>query len=167
MLQWVVEANRLRARLPPDVQRTLRLHEDAGTTDSAAYEQAVAVFYDRHVCRAKPMPECVRRTFACLAANPEVYHSMNGPSEFHVIGTLKEWSVVDRLGEIDVPTLVLSGRYDEATPAIMDVVHAGISGSERVTFDESSHMCHVEETERCLGVVADFLARTESAVPRP
>jgi L-proline amide hydrolase len=109
----------------------------------------------------------VTRTFERLAANPEVYHTMNGPSEFHVIGTIRDWTVVDRLGEIDVPTLVLSGRYDEATPAIMDVVHAGITGSERVTFDESSHMCHVEETERCLGVVSGFLERTEATASVP
>jgi L-proline amide hydrolase len=165
--QWVSEANRLREELPPDVQRTLLRHEEAGTTDSPEYEEAVAVFYERHVCRVKPMPGCVTRTFERLAANPEVYHTMNGPSEFHVIGTIRDWTVVDRLGEIDVPTLVLSGRYDEATPAIMDVVHAGITGSGRVTFDESSHMCHVEETERCLGVVSDFLERTEATASVP
>jgi hypothetical protein len=49
----------------------------------------------------------------------------------------------------------------------MDVVHAGITGSERVTFDESSHMCHVEETERCLGVVSGFLERTEATASVP
>ena len=166
MTQWVSEANLLRAALPPDVQETLLAHEDAGTTDSPEYEEAMAVFYDRHVCRTKPTPECVSRTFARLDADPEVYHTMNGPSEFHVVGTLKEWNIVDRLGGIDVPTLVMSGRYDEATPAIMDVVQNGIAGSERVTFEESSHMCHVEETARCLEVVADFLDRTEAAASR-
>ena len=34
---------------------------------------------------------------------------MNGPSEFHVVGTLKDWNIVDRLGEIRVPTLVTLG----------------------------------------------------------
>ena len=166
MTQWVAEANGLRAALPPDVQQILVQHEEAGTTDSPEYEAAMAVFYDRHVCRTKPTPKCVTRTFARLAENPEVYHTMNGPSEFHVIGTLKHWDITDRLGEIDVPTLVMSGRYDEATPAIVDVVHNGIAGSERVTFEESSHMCHVEETERCLQVVTDFLDRTEAGQTR-
>ncbi|HEX3300020.1 MAG TPA: proline iminopeptidase-family hydrolase [Actinomycetota bacterium] len=162
MTQWVTEATKLRDALPADVQQTLLAHEEAGTTDSPEYEAAVAVFYDRHVCRTKPMPECVSRTFDRLAANPEVYHSMNGPSEFHVIGTLKDWNIVERLGEIDVPTLLMSGRHDEATPEIMDVVQHGIAGAERVTFEESSHMCHVEETEPCLRVVTDFLDRVEA-----
>ncbi len=34
---------------------------------------------------------------------PEVYHTMNGPSEFHVIGTIKDWDITSRLGEIRVP----------------------------------------------------------------
>jgi pimeloyl-ACP methyl ester carboxylesterase len=28
----------------------------------------------------------------------------------------KDWTIVDRLPDIAVPTLVISGRYDEATP---------------------------------------------------
>ena len=50
-------------------------------------------------------------------------------------------TVVDRLGEIVVPTLVMSGRYDEATPTVAETVHKGIPGSEWVFFENSSHMC--------------------------
>src|ERR1700692_4629342 len=45
----------------------------------------------------------------------QVYYTMNGPSEFHVIGTIKNWDRTDRLSEIHVPTLITSGRYDEST----------------------------------------------------
>ena len=83
---WVSEANRLRADLPPDVQATLLRHETAGTTDSAEYMEATEVFNQRHVCRLVPMPPEVQRTFDALAADPAVYHAMNGPNEFHVIG---------------------------------------------------------------------------------
>jgi L-proline amide hydrolase len=72
MTLWVSEANRLRAGLPPEVQETLTRHEEAGTTDDPEYEAAVAVFYDRHVCRVVPLPDCVARTFAQIAANPTV-----------------------------------------------------------------------------------------------
>ncbi len=161
MTQWVAEANRLRAELPPDVQQTLLSHEAAGTTDSPEYIAAVDVFYRRHVCRVDPMPEYVARAFANIDANPEVYHTMNGPSEFHVIGTLKDWDITDRLGEIHVPTLVMSGRYDEATPVIAETVHHGIPGSEWVLFEHSSHMPHAEEPERFMQVLGDFLTRVE------
>jgi proline-specific peptidase len=161
MPQWVEEANHLRSELPPEVQATLLKHEAAGTTDDPAYEQAMVVFYRRHVCRLDPWPDCVNRAFEKLAQNPEVYHTMNGPSEFHVIGTLKDWNIVDRLGEIRVPTLVISGRYDKATPTIAETVHQGIRGSKWVLFENSSHMPHVEETERYIDVLDDFLTQVE------
>ena len=152
---WVEEANRLRAELPPDVQATLLEHEQAGTTDDPAYEEACLVFYNRHVCRV-PWSESVTRSFAQMPN--EVYMTMNGPSEFHCIGTLRTWDVTPRLGEITIPTLVISGRYDEATPRISQEVSDGIPGSEWVLFEESSHMPHEEEPERFRQVVGDFLA---------
>jgi L-proline amide hydrolase len=120
------------------------------------------VFYGRHVCRLDPWPDYVQRTFGKLQANPEVYNVMNGPSEFHVIGNLKDWDITSRLGEIVLPTLVMSGRHDEATLTIAQTVHKGISGSEWVLFEESSHMCHAEERDLCMATVGDFLDRVES-----
>jgi proline-specific peptidase len=160
--QWVSEANRLRADLPSDVQATLLQHEAAGTTSDPAYEEAMMVFYRRHVCRTEPWPECVNRAFARLAEDPEVYYTMNGPSEFHMTGHIKDWDIRDRLGEIRVPTLITSGRYDEATPLIAETMHRGIAGSEWVIFEESSHLAHVEEPERYLQVLTDFLDRVEA-----
>ena len=164
MALWLEEANRLREELPAEVQRTLLAHEAAGTTDSPEYEAAMTVFYQRHVCRVDPMPEPVQRSFAKLAANPEVYHTMNGPSEFHVVGTLKTWDVCDRLGEITIPTLVTSGRFDEATLLIAETVTRGIPGAQWVVFEESSHMAHAEQPEAYIEVLDAFLGQVEETV---
>ena len=161
MIQWVAEANRLREQLPPAINALLRQHEAAGTTLSPEYQTAMLEFYHRHVCRVVPNPDYVQRTFAKLTAHPEVYYTMNGPSEFHVTGTLKHWDIISQLPRINVPTLVTSGRYDEATPLIAQTVHDGIRGSEWVLFEQSSHMAHVEEAEKYRSVVAAFLARHE------
>ncbi|NCC25996.1 MAG: alpha/beta fold hydrolase [Deltaproteobacteria bacterium] len=161
MPQWVAEANRLRMELPFDVQEILLKHEAAGTTDDPAYQEAMTVFYHRHVCRLDPWPDCLIRSFNKLSKNPEVYNVMNGPSEFHVIGVIKDWDIVDRLGEIQVPSLVISGRYDEATPVIAETIHRGISESEWVLFENSSHMPHLEETDLYLEVLTNFLNRIE------
>ncbi len=121
----------------------------------------MATIYDRHVCRVVPNPEFVQRTFRKLLEHPEVYYTMNGPSEFYVVGTLKTWDVRDQLGKIHAPTLVTSGRYDEATPAIAETVRNGISGSEWVVFENSAHMAHAEEPERYMQVLGDFISRHE------
>jgi L-proline amide hydrolase len=157
MRLWVQEANRLREDLPPDVQATLLAHEQAGTTDDPAYAEASQVFYDRHVCRVVPNPPEVTASFAAIAADPTVYHTMNGPSEFHTIGTLVDWDITDRLHNVAVPTLVVSGKYDEATPATVKAFLDHIPGARWELFEHSSHMPHVEETDRYLQVVGDFL----------
>ena len=161
MIQWVAEANRLREGLPSEVQAILLRHETDGTTGSAEYQSAMLEFYRRHVIRVDPMPEAVARTFAKLERNPQVYQTMNGPSEFHVVGKLKTWDIVARLPEINAPTLVTSGRHDEATPLIAETVHRGIRGSEWVIFEDSSHMAHVEEAARFMAVLEEFLVRHE------
>lgn len=153
---WVAEANRLRQDLPADVQEALTRHELAGTTSEPEYEAAVQVFYDRHLCRV-PWPDCVKRSFDQMALDPTVYHTMNGPSEFHVIGSLKEWDITDRLHEITTPTLLVSGRYDEATPLIVGQIHDRIPGAEWELFEQSSHMPHVEEPDAFLARVEAFL----------
>jgi L-proline amide hydrolase len=154
---FVEGANRLRAELPPGVNETLLKHENAGTTDDPEYAAACQVFYDRHVCRIVPNPPEVAYAFAQIEADPTVYHTMNGPSEFHVIGSIKDWQSLDRLHLIGCPTLIVSGRYDEATPEVVRPLHEGIAGSEWVVFEESSHLPHVEERDRWMAVVGAFL----------
>jgi L-proline amide hydrolase len=153
---WVQEANRLREDLPPEVQETLTRHEEAGTTDSQDYQDAVRVYYDRHLCRV-PWPDYVERSFAQMAEDPTVYHTMNGPSEFHCIGSLKTWDITDRLHEISTPTLLVSGRHDEATPHIVEQIQTRIPAARWRLFEESSHMPHVEEPEVFLETVETFL----------
>jgi len=162
MADWEAAADQLRRQLPPDVQRTLAHHESAGTTDSAEYQSAMTVFYKRHVCRVDPYPPNVQRAFDKVAANPEVYHTMWGPSEFHVTGTLRGWDVSGQLHRVDVPTLVTSGRHDEASPAVVQPVVRGIAGAKQVIFEHSSHMSHVEEAELYVRTVAEFLDGVES-----
>ena len=154
---WISEANRLRAALPPEVQATLLRHEADGTTADPAYTAACKVFNARHLCRIDPVPEEVARTDAALKANPQVYEATNGPSEFHVIGTMREWSIVGRLHDIAVPTLLVSGRHDEATPACVQPFFDEIPDVRWTIFEQSSHLPHVEEPELCLSVVRDFL----------
>jgi len=162
MALWSEAANELRQALPADVQATLQRHEAAGTTSSAEYRAASDVFYARHVCRIQPMPAEVARTFAAIDADPTVYHAMNGPTEFHVIGSMRDWTIIDRLPRIQVPTLLISGRYDEATPATVQPFADGIANVQWQIFEASSHMPHVEEREACMACVAAFLEQQPS-----
>lgn len=158
---WVTEANRLRQDLPSDVRNALDYHEANGTTDDPAYLAATQVFYDRHVCRVVPNPPEVVATMTQLNEDPTVYHTMNGPNEFYCIGSLRTWSIIERLDAIVAPTLLISGRHDEATPGTVQPFYDRIADVRWTVFEESSHMPFVEEPEHYRDVVGAFLTEHE------
>ncbi|MFE9815433.1 proline iminopeptidase-family hydrolase [Streptomyces sp. NBC_00236] len=154
---WLQEAKVLRDQLPPGVNDTLLRHEAAGTTESDEYHAAMRTFYERHVCRLKPWPRDYLASFYEVYNDPTVYYAMNGPSEFHVNGTLRDWSVIDVCPDVEVPTLLISGRHDEATPATVQPFQDLIPGARWEVFEESSHLPHLEEPEHFRQVMRTFL----------
>ncbi len=156
---WAQAAAQLRSGLPAQTRETLTKHEDAGTTSDPEYLAAAEEFYRRHVCRLDPTPPDFRESEEQMEAEPTVYHTMNGPNEFHVIGTLRGWSIIDRLDAIKVPTLVFAGEYDEATPATWQPFVDGIADSRAHVFPDASHCVHLEHPEGFRSVVGDFLAQ--------
>lgn len=149
------ELGRLLRDFPDDLRESLRRHEDAGTTDSPEYADAIMTVYRRHLCRCDPWPPEVVKTFEDFAM--DVYVPMWGPSEFAFDGNLSDWDRVDRLHEIHIPALVTVGRHDELTPACSDQIHERIAGSRLAVFEDGSHMTFWEETESYLQVVDAFL----------
>ena len=159
---WIEETGRLRDALPAEVKEVLSRHEAAGTTDHPDYARATRAFNARHVCRLDPLPDAVKRTNAAMEADSHVYNLMIGPNEFHITGTLAGWSVVDRAHLIQVPTLLISGAHDEATPATVQPFADSIPDVRWHVFPNSSHMPHVEEFHDCMKVVGEFLARCDA-----
>jgi L-proline amide hydrolase len=157
MRDWREAAEKLRAELPSDVRETLERYEAVGDYDNPEYKAASDVFYARHVCRIVPNPPEVERTNQLISEDPTVYRAMNGPNEFFVIGSLKDWSIVDRLPAVDVPTLVVNGRHDEATDECVRPYVDRIPGARHMRFESSSHMPHVEERESYMEIVGAFL----------
>ncbi len=158
MALWSEAADGLRAQLPDEVREALERHEADGTYDDPEYLAATEAYYDRHVCRVRPYPPEVQHSFDQIGQDPTVYHTMNGPNEFHCLGTLRDWSIVERAGLIDVPTLLVSGRHDEAAPLVVQPFFDAIPDVRWEVFDESSHMPFVEERSRYMEVVGAFLA---------
>jgi pimeloyl-ACP methyl ester carboxylesterase len=68
------------------------------------------------------------------------------------------WTIVDRLHLINVPTLLINGRYEQADDAAMGPYFANIPKVKWVTLEQSSHMPFYEEKERYMKLVEGFLA---------
>jgi proline-specific peptidase len=160
--QFMAEAARLIDELPEPHRTALKELGARGAYDDPAYLAAVDVFYRRHLCRLPEWPEAMQRTADELDGN-QVYLTMNGPTEFDVIGPLRTWDRTADLGRIASPTLVTCGRYDEITPACAQTIADGVPDSRLVVFEESAHCAHLEEPDRYAAVVEAFLSEVDRA----
>ncbi|KAG8220881.1 Alpha/Beta hydrolase protein [Butyriboletus roseoflavus] len=159
MVLWMKAAALLRLQLPQQVQDVLNKHEAEATTTHEDYLEATQVFYAHFLCRLKPMPQSLKVALEWTEKDPTVYMTMNGPNEFHIVGSLKTWSIIDDLHKINVPALLLNGRYDEASDMAVEPYFQCIPKVKWIQFAHSAHVPQLEETERFMEVVGNFLLR--------
>jgi proline-specific peptidase len=132
---------------------------EAVPADDPDHERIEQLYFDRHFYRGpKPRAE-LERMFA--ERNLDVYRAMQGPDEWTVTGALRGWDVRDRLHEIDVPTLVIRGRYDMSTKRIAATLVNGIRDAHEIVLENSSHTPVLEETEAYLATVDKFVGGDE------
>ncbi|HTQ16973.1 proline iminopeptidase-family hydrolase [Mycobacterium sp.] len=146
---------RLKSELDAATQSAIDSHEAAGTTHAGEYQAAIRTWNETYLCRNRPWPEELEDAFRHMGA--EIFETMFGPSDFRIVGTIRNWDVVDRLAEITVPTLLLAGKYDECSPEHMREMHRRIAGSRFEFFESSSHLPFVEEPHRFDAVMREFL----------
>lgn len=146
---------RLKSQLDDATQSAIDRHEAAGTMYSPEYQAAIRIWNETHLCRVRPWPRELEDAFRGMAT--EVFGTMFGPSNFHIVGTIRDWDVFDRLPEIALPTLILAGRFDECAPEHMWEMHRRIGGSRYVLFESSAHMPFIEEPDAFDSVMREFL----------
>lgn len=158
--KWIEDADALRSQLPPDVQAVLSGHEAAGTTDSAAYQEATKEFYDRHVTRGEPVER-----FECPDApgNPVIYNQMWGPTEFYATGSLRDFDLTPRLGKIRIPTLFIAGEYDEARPETTAAFAKAVPGARVEVIPDVGHASSSRAPDRYRLIVESFIEGVEAA----
>jgi proline-specific peptidase len=157
---WNVFCQELLDEMPTEERELIERLEAEDKMLEPEYEEAMMPFYHRHVCRIDPFPDCFVRTLERMSTT--IYHYMAGPSEFRIVGTLREWDIMDRLGEITIPALVTGGQYDECRPSHLREVHARIPGSRLEIIPDASHLSFVERPEVFIPIVRDFMAETEA-----
>ena len=122
----------------------MRALEKAGQTTGKEYEALVQTFYDRHVCRAKPMPPDAAASLE-ICGKSIAYRVMNGPNEFTITGVMKDWERRKDLGSIRVPTYITTGAFDEITMDCHLTIQRGIKGAKLQVFPGCSHMTMSEQ----------------------
>lgn len=154
--ETVKEMHRLISSLPEQQRKAIEEHEAMGDYDHPDYLAATNYFMRQHLLRMDNTPVEVSRMFE-MANSRGTYLKMNGPSEFTIIGLIKDIDFTGQLHTIKVPTLITCGEYDEVTPKIAETIHGEIKSSILEVFKDSSHLQFWEEREKYMGVLSNFI----------
>ncbi|KAM5357300.1 hypothetical protein ACJZ2D_016411 [Fusarium nematophilum] len=151
--------DQLVSTLPDKIQEALR----TSPRGSDAYAEAIDLFYHRFVCRENPWPPELLETFARSEEDDTVYLTMWGPNELDIVGSLRSYDTSDLCKNINVPTLIISGEYDELQPVASEAWVDGISNREVVIVPNGSHLAGLEYPEIYVGHIVNFLQQARDS----
>jgi len=135
--------------------------EASGQTEDPRYMELLAEqHYVHHVLRMPPeqWPDPVQRGFAHI--NPDIYVSMQGPSELGISASAKltKWDRTAELASIDVPTLVIGARYDTMDPAHMEMMAGRLPQGRYLYCPRGSHLAMYDDQEAYFAGLTSFLS---------
>jgi len=137
---------------PKELQETLEYYNAKGDFKNPKRLAARKVLERTQYCRLRVWPY-------------EWNYSLEHLSEYiHEIlcDSLEGWDVTDRLPEVKLPCLVITGEYDVVAPKCAEAIHRGIRGSRLVKFKECSHLPMWEDRVGFNEVVRNFLDGVKS-----
>lgn len=158
---YVKYINELRQKLSPETIKILEKHEAKEDYSAPEYQEVLFKhLYFKHICRIDPWPEPVERAFRHL--NTDVYNTMQGPNEFFVTGTFKDWDRWRDIKNIKVPTFLSGGRYD--TMRVDDIQKMGeLIPNSRVSICENgSHLSMYDDQDKYFRDLIRFIKDVES-----
>lgn len=165
--RWIKDQEAYLKDLPWDMQRHVEKYQDALLSGNKTLEEkyrekfneAMDVYYRRHLCRLDPWPEALNLSLE--KTNSDIYEGMWGPSEFICNGSLRDYDRTADLHLITVPVFFTCGRFDEANRDTMAYFKGLVPGSELKVFIRSSHTSMLEQPLRYNKKVRKFLKKVE------
>jgi len=148
----------LAKQMDPKVLDTIRMIEAKGDYENPKYMELLwPNFYAKHICRfpVGQWPEPVTRSLNKI--NPEIYVSMQGPSEFGISGKLEKWDASQQLKNISTPTLVIGAQYDTMDPNFMQWMSTQFPNGSYLYCPNGSHMCMYDDQDTYFNGLIKFL----------
>ena len=149
--------------LSKSAQRAVKKAEASGKYDDPEYEKAINEFYALYVFR-HPVQADLDSSVATF--NQDIYVYMQGPSEFTITGTLKNYDVTSYLPQVKVPTLFTVGEFDEVGPEIVRSFAAKTPGARFVQYAGASHITTWDARDEDVKTVREFLRSVDSLTVR-
>ena len=156
--EYAARARELVATLSDSSQRAIREGESSGAYESPAYQNAMGEFYGKYVW-LRPVPADLDSTMSMV--NLLIYNYMQGPSEFTINGTFKDYDVTSTLRGVKVPTLYFVGDSDEVGPEIVKRRAAMTPGSTYVLIPDAAHISTWDNPVPTLAAVREHLRKAD------
>jgi proline iminopeptidase len=159
--EYVKHAEVLLSELPTAARATIQKARAAQAFETPEYQKVLMEeVYRKHLCRLDPWPEPLQRAFRTV--NGKIYNIMQGPDEFTITGNLSNWDAWERLPGINVPTLVIGGRYDEMAPGQLTRMAKLIPHSRLVICKRGSHMAMYDDQQAYFAALLPFLSEVHA-----
>lgn len=161
---WGREQHRMLKYMTKEEQDAITKAEETGNWQDEMAQKAIARYMKLHCADIKDNdPECLRRE---KRSGTESYMTAWGPNELTPQGTLKNFDVTDKLCEIKVPCLIVSGTDDLCTPLIAKTMYDHLPYARWELFANARHMVFAEYTEKYLQLLADWCQETDTGMIR-
>jgi proline iminopeptidase len=161
---WGREQHRMLEYMTKEEQDAIAKAEETGNWQDEMAQKAIARYMKLHCADIKDNdPECLRRE---KRSGTESYMTAWGPNELTPQGTLKNFDVTDKLCEIKVPCLIISGTDDLCTPLIAKTMYDHLPYARWELFANARHMVFAEYTEKYLQLLADWCQETDTGMIR-
>ena len=161
---WGREQHRMLKYMTKEEQDAITKAEETGNWQDEMAQKAIARYMKLHCADIKDNdPECLRRE---KRSGTESYMTAWGPNELTPQGTLKNFDVTDKLCEIKVPCLIISGTDDLCTPLIAKTMYDHLPYARWELFANARHMVFAEYTEKYLQRLADWCQETDTGMIR-
>ena len=158
---YIKHINELREQLPSEDVEYMKSIEAKENFDDERYQSLLSAgLYQKHICRLDPWPDALQRAFSHM--NEQVYNTMQGNNEFVFTGNLKDWNRWDNLDNINVPTLIVAGRYDTMRPSDQHRMSSLIPKSQVVICENGSHCCMWDDADTYLQALLSFIEQQHS-----
>ncbi len=156
---WKADADTLISTLPDSIQLAIKTGEKNHDFESPQYKNANEVFSKNFGVRKTRLTSELDTSTS--KGNKFIYNYMWGPTEFTATGTLINYNRVQSLKTIKVPTLFITGEFDEARPATVKYFQSLVPNAKYVMIEGAGHGTMHDNKSQNISAIKTFLAEID------
>ena len=145
--RWIADCNQLIKNIQRELGESVNLEME---------------FARRHFCRSYQESDQDAVRCELQRGNKKLYQQMWGPSEFQHHGMLSDLDLFPSVQNFPIPTLLICGEHDTATPLTMQDARSTLGDCARLeVLCNAGHKTYIDRNQEFISVVNDFLGQLD------